>query len=65
MDVHEEDAARKNHSTTEELIEDVDKSTGKPCSPLPRIVGTSRYGRLIKPKSPSTIMFDSAKACIA
>lgn len=66
MDVHEEDAARKNNdSTVEEPIGGVAKSADKPCSPSPRLLGTSRYGRLIKPKSPSNIMIDSTKACIA
>lgn len=66
MGSHEEDVGSKSESTTEELKNgnnDSVKNDSKPSSPLPKSV-TSRYGRIIKPKSPITSMLEFPKACI-
>lgn len=74
MGSHEEDAVGKSDSTTEEVKSSDNvsvKNGSKPNSPLPMAkslvngtAGTSRYGRTLKPKSPSSLVLEFPKACI-
>jgi hypothetical protein len=67
MNSHEEDDVKSNDPTIEEQQKNAsnDQNESKSCSPLPRLSsGITRYGRMVKTKSPSTVILDSPKACI-